>query len=329
MAEQENRSPRKGVVRQRPGAGEKPRPVLSFRVQADLHARLRASAEANELAMSEEVERRLEASFVLKHQNELLVAFRDLMRERDARLWPDKAVEHLVLTFSGVLEQAQQRLGKGWRDSECVAAVVVETIRTLMLRYTRRSLFEGLKSAEEISRTVDAIVAVMTPDLDRKMPPLPKLGDVQVPPTRVRMVHVFKDKATGAVLDTYSSRDFDMLDPADRPTVEPEYLALLEKHRPRRDEVDIDTVFAPVEKPGMLLWQATPEEAAMFKPLRGQIPPEIGDRAIFDEALSGLPLVQAEKAVAATRRKKAYPDDDQLQPAPAASAPKRGAGVKA
>lgn len=55
---------------------------------------------------------------------------------------------------------------------------------------------------------------------------------------------------------------------------------------------------------------ATPDEIAGMVPSRGQLPPEIVDRALFDDAVSGLPLVQAEKVAekpipgtAPTRRK--------------------------
>ena len=54
----------------------------------------------------------------------------------------------------------------------------------------------------------------------------------------------------------------------------------------------------PPESP---LRPATPDELAGMVEAPGQLPPSIGDRAMFDDAVSGLPLVQAEKAAAKPR----------------------------
>lgn len=60
--------------------------------------------------------------------------------------------------------------------------------------------------------------------------------------------------------------------------------------------------------------QPAPDEIAGMVPVPGQLPPEIGDRALFDDAVAGLPLVQAEKVA-----------DGPPAPAPA----KRGRKAKA
>lgn len=64
---------------------------------------------------------------------------------------------------------------------------------------------------------------------------------------------------------------------------------------------------------------ATPDEIAGMVSARGQLPPEIGDRAAFDDAVAGLPLVKAEKATEAKHGRKRVmpPDDDVPSPAPA------------
>ena len=58
------RKPRKKLATPRPPSSDATkRPILSFRVGADLSEKLRASAEANQTSISEEIERRLTASF--------------------------------------------------------------------------------------------------------------------------------------------------------------------------------------------------------------------------------------------------------------------------
>ena len=68
------------------------------------------------------------------------------------------------------------------------------------------------------------------------------------------------------------------------------------------------------------LRSATPDELDEMKPTPGQLPPSIGDQALFDDAVSGLPLVKAEKA------KPAEPPAPSPAPAPA---PRRRARAKA
>lgn len=57
-----SKKPRKPVARMRANASETPRPTIAFRVRADVHEKLRASAEARGFSLSEEIEHRLNRS---------------------------------------------------------------------------------------------------------------------------------------------------------------------------------------------------------------------------------------------------------------------------
>lgn len=98
--------------------------------------------------------------------------------------------------------------------------------------------------------------------------------------------------------------------------------------RAEADEIPSDAAdIMSTERPAPKVRPATPDEIAGMVPARGQLPPSIGDRALFDDAVSGLPLVKAEKATEAKHGRKRVmpPDDDVPSPAPAESqaTPKR------
>ncbi len=303
MVEQESRPTRKTAVRQRPGAAEKPRPVLSFRVHADLHARLRASAESSGYAMSEEVERRLMRSFELEEQVATLTEFRDLVNERDARLWPDEPSKLLGAAFAMILAEAQQRLGKSWRESEVVAAVVSDSAKALMLQHCRRSLFEGLTSSQDIDEAAAAVSASVGSFLDRCMPalPEPKL-DVAQWTARSRLITVFRDKETGDVLETVTGPEFDASDPHGWPEPTPDLRAALDRYRPRQQFVSIEVSLSYSMNDGSSVWESLshPEVAeAGFRVSAPRVQTEVMPRKDTDDP----PGASNDVEIAASKRK--------------------------
>ena len=65
---------RKKGGRPRRHAPDAKRPTMAFRIGSSLHEKLIAASIANERSLSEEIERRVEASFETKHQEEVLDA---------------------------------------------------------------------------------------------------------------------------------------------------------------------------------------------------------------------------------------------------------------
>ena len=253
-----------------------------------------------------------------------------MMEETERLLWPDDSARALGKGFGMALAAAQHAIGKNWRESPVVVDVVTGVVRELMTKYGRPvSLFAGLAPANErVPAATAAIMQLLAGYLDETMPPLPKAEpetDMTQWTKRSHIVTTFRDRASREVLEVVHGPEFDASNPHNRPEQGPEMRAAMDRFRPRRESVDIEISMSYAMKDGTSVWDiidkppqaeepafrsATPDEIAGMVPARGQLPPEIGDRAAFDDAVSGLPLVQAEKAAekpvpetAPTRRK--------------------------
>ncbi len=327
--------------RKRLNAAEAPRPVLSFRIRADLDARLRAEAEKNSLALSEEVEGRLfrsiESDAVQAEMRGTIAALEERiasMKEREDDLWPDQAAKALGRTFAMTLTAVQHVTGQGWRESPTAPAIVGSVVRRAMEECGRGgSLFADLFEAGRTAAVTDTIARGVVEGLRAKLPPLPEREPEDDPANwtnRAYLAVVFRDKATGDALETIRGEEYDITAPEGRPRLGADYRAALARFELIRDTVEAEDFVVYRLRDGAQVWDSLThpgrrtvtrlvgqEAAAVLmdgvKPAPGQNP-ELFDEALFAETMGP-----------------ERPDDDTPPPAPVEpqAAPKRRGRAKA
>ncbi len=327
---------------------------LGFRVRDGMREKLEAAAEAGSRSPSEEIERRLIKSFEDEKRIAELERHIDVMKQTERLLWPDESARVIGQGFAMALAAARHASGQDWREDRSASLIVAGAVRRLMDRCSRggASLMAELFDGARVAATADRIAETVGAYLDKAMPPLSESAlDVAQWTGRSYLVTEFREAGTGRVLDTVTGHEFDATNPEGRPLRGDRYRSALACFAPIRAKVDAEDfeVFVmqdgthqrvsldltpagsgpqPQAKatPDGTRW-ATPDEIAGMKPARGELPESVDGRATFDDAVSGLPLVQAEKATAAKRREKAPLDVG--SGSPEAPAPKRRGRAKA
>ena len=318
--------------RPRKYASDERRPTMTFRIRGDMHERLRTEAEAGEVSLSEEIERRLIKSFDMEEQIAVLEERVASMKEREDALWPDQTAKALGRSFVMTLTAVQHATGQGWRESPAAPAIVAGVVRRAMEECGRGgSLFADLFDPIRTGAVTDTIARSVVDDLRAKLPPLPEREPEDDPANWTNLAYlavVFRDKATGEALETVRGEEYDITASEGRPRLGADYRAALARFEPIRDTVEAEDFVVYRLRDGAQVWDSltnpgqrtvmrltgSKEAGRLMVPARGQLPPSIGDRAIFDE------VMQAPR-----------PDDDIPSPVPTEpqAAPRRRGRAKA
>lgn len=267
---------------------------------------------------------------------EARIAFID---ERNRTLYPDDSARALGHAFALALTAARHASGRDWREDHAASAIVAGVVRRLMDRNSRGgeagSMAASLFDKGRIAATADSIATTLSAYVVEALPPLPPLQPQDDPgnwTSRAHTAATFRDKATGNLLQVVKGPEFDLADAEADRSLCPDYRSAIDHFRPIRDTVDVENFIVHALKDGSTSWErlsgsgekvhvlagqdappapepalrpATPDEIASMTPARGQLHPSIGDQAIHDDAVSGLPLVQAEKAANAKQEEPA------------------------
>lgn len=262
---------RKPAARMRANASETPRPTIAFRVRADVYEKLRASAEARGFSLSEEIEHRLNRSLDTAGDH-----FAELALQLIADNW--RAVQSLSgrkmvedkFTLQACCEAA-------YRATELLAGVNGMDLKV--------GLFDSLGpegTSIEAGKQLGQAIVYHRELLHMKDPPqwATSVYEANVIDALTKRISVLQAKAAERAVTDDQSEPTPAQDkaPEPQPKVKP--------------------------TPKGTRW-ATSDEVAGMVETPGQLPESIGGQATFDDAVSGLPLVKAEKAAAAERRAKA------------------------
>ncbi len=304
--------------------------ALNMKTTKELRDRLEERANSTGRSFTLEVEQQLIKSFDLEEQlalqDEIKAEMRGTiaaleeriasMKERDAALWPDQDAKALGRTFAMTLTAVQHATGQGWRESPAAPAIVAGVVRRAMEECGRGgSLFADLFDPSRTAAVTDTIARGVVEGLRAKLPPLPEReseDDLANWTNRAYLAVVFRDKATGDALETIRGEEYDITAPEGRPRLGADYRAALARFEPIRDTVEAEDYVVYRLRDGAQVWDSltnpgqrtvmrltgSEEAGRLMVPARGQLPPSIGDCALFDDAVSGLPLVKAEKAQA-------------------------------
>ena len=250
-----------------------------------------------------------------------------VMKRTQAVLYPDPASQTLGEAFALTLTAVQHATGQHWRESPMAAPIVAGVVRRMIDGCSRGgSLAADLFDRDRIAAATNSIAQTMLGNLDKDMPALPPLPFQDDPANWTNHAHTamtFRDKATGKLLQVVRGPEFVLADPEAERGLGPDYDAAIERFRPIRDTVDAESFIVHALADGSTSWKrlsgaggkihvpegqdappapepvaqlATADEIAAATPARGLLSPEIGDRALADDAIAGLPLVKRERA---------------------------------
>lgn len=294
--------------------------ALNVRTTEELRSKLELAAQASGRVLSHEVDARLQASFDLEAdlalQDEIKAEMRGTIAALEARiasieegnnmLWPDEGTRLLGKSFAMTLAAVQHATGQNWRESPTAPAIVAGVMRRAMEESGRGgSLLAEMRDRERVAATTDAIARGVVDGLRAKLPPLPDRQPQNDPANwtnLARLAVVFRDKATGDVLETVRGEEYDITAPGGRPPLGADYRAAFARFEPIRDTIEAEDFLVHRLKDGSAVWDSLtnpgnrtvasltgqPEATrrmAGVKPAPGQLPPSIGDRALFDETM--------------------------------------------
>ena len=248
------------------------RQSYAFRMNEPVRDLVAAAAEAAGRSMSEEIEFRVANSFETSRalaeahesRSELKATIAAMERIEDL-MWPSESDKVAAQVFSLCLRSAEAVLRGEWREDGAVIDVACGATRAVMSEFLRNKIdFLGqLGRSEAIEKARRNVTASVFELAKKKMPALEPLEPQKDPARwsgRARMDVIFRDKATGEVVDTVTGPEFDLND-ADK-VVSPsasELVAARDRHLARRDFIDVDTVLVHILKDEVSIWDMPPE----------------------------------------------------------------------
>ena len=277
--------------RPRKYASDAKRPTMAFRIRGDMHQRLKTQAEAGEISLSEEIERRLTKSFDMEEKIAELERNIATLRETERMLWPDESARALGHIFALILSSVRHAGGKDWREDSAAPVIVAGVVRRAMDRCSRNggSFASEWVDRDRIASTTEAVTATLADFVDSVMPSLPPLQPQDDPANRThraRNVVTFRDKTTGKLLQVISTGEYDITDPESRPGFSPEYRAALDRFRPIRDTVDDEDFIVHVLKDGSTVWDSLTKTGTRIAVPAGQDAPPAPVRFATPEELA-------------------------------------------